>query len=98
MIHQLKIKENFYNAIKNEDKRFEIRKNDRGFKEGDRLALNKINEEGKETGESLLVRVDYILDDVDYCKDGYVVMSINLENIYEYGRIWPVKEAEHGTN
>lgn len=83
MIHQLKIKENFFDAIKFGDKRFEVRKNDRGFKTGDRLALNKIDEEGKETGESLLVRVDYILDDIEYCKDGYVVMSISLENIYE---------------
>ena len=76
MIHQLKIKEEYYRAIRDRKKRFEVRKNDRNFKCGDYLALNKVDETGTETGESLLVKVGYLLDNPDYCKEVFVIMDI----------------------
>lgn len=44
---------------------------------GDLLALNEYDLGKKEyTGNSCLVYIDYILNDNEYCKEGYVVMSI----------------------
>ena len=41
MIHELKILPEYYNAVKSGKKKFELRKGDRGFAEGDSLRLNK---------------------------------------------------------
>ena len=38
-VHKLKIESQYFNDILNNKKRFEIRKNDRGFKVGDRVHL-----------------------------------------------------------
>lgn len=77
MIHELKILPNYFNDVISGKKTFEIRKNDRLFCEGDLLALNEYNAETKGyTGNSCLVYIDYILNNPEYCKNGYVVMSI----------------------
>ena len=74
MIHSLKTKPEYYEAVQRCEKRFEVRKNDRDFRVCDYLALNEFD--GEYTGRSMLVRVTYILDDKEYCKDGYVIMNI----------------------
>ena len=77
MIHELKILPEYFQAVITGKKLFEVRKNDRPFKEGDLLALNEYNSlEHIYTGNSCLVYVDYILSDTEYCKGEYVVMSI----------------------
>lgn len=75
-IHELKIKHNFYRDILHGTKTFEVRKNDRGFKVGDFLALNEIDDQGQYTGCSGLVKVVYILDDEAYVKEGMVILGI----------------------
>lgn len=87
MIHELKILPEYFNDVLSGKKTFEIRKNDRPFKEGDLLALNEYDSENKAyTGASCLVYIDYILDNADYCKSGYVVMSIKPCGVYKIGR------------
>ena len=76
MIHSLKIKKEFFEPVDLGYKQFEIRLNDRDYREGDYLALNEIDDAGEYTRRSVLVYVDYILDNSDYCKEGYIVMSI----------------------
>jgi hypothetical protein len=77
MIHELKILPNFFADVISGKKTFEIRKFDRPFHKGDMLALNEYDAERKcYTGNSCLVYIDYILDDKEYCKQGYVVMAI----------------------
>lgn len=75
MIHALKILPNYFEDVISGRKTFEIRKNDRDYKVGDLLALNEWTGETY-TGRSCLVTVDYIIDDKDFCKEGYVIMSI----------------------
>jgi len=75
-VHELKIKSKFYRDILHGIKTFEVRKNDRGFKLGDFLALNEIDDEGQYTGCSVLVKVIYILDDEEYVKEGMVILGI----------------------
>ena len=86
MVHQLKIKEEYFEAIRLQNKNFEVRKNDRNFKAGDYLALNEVGDDGVETGCSMLVKVTYILDSPDYCKEGYVIMSIKYLQFFQAGR------------
>ncbi|MBQ0097361.1 MAG: DUF3850 domain-containing protein [Oscillospiraceae bacterium] len=74
MIHELKIKKKYFYDIIKGIKKFEVRKNDRNFKVGDYLALNEFEEDY--TGRSCLVKVIYLLDNPEYCKEGFVVMGI----------------------
>ena len=82
MIHQLKIQKKFFKEILSGNKTFEVRKKDRDFHVNDYLALNELEDPDKldsnsypETGRSILVLVDYILDDPEYCKEGYLIMG-----------------------
>ena len=50
MIHELKIQSEYFVAVNNKTKTFEIRKNDRDFKVGDKILLREIDSCGKYTG------------------------------------------------
>ncbi len=77
MIHELKIDPIFFEAVLDETKTFEIRKNDRPFAVGDFLALNELDDtRSKQTGRCCLVEVTYILEDEKYVKPGFVCMGI----------------------
>lgn len=78
MVHSLKIREEYFCAVNNGNKTFEVRKYDRDFRVGDCLALNEIDNNGEYTGRHLVVRITYILADKEYCKPGYVIMGLAL--------------------
>lgn len=76
MVHQLKTETKYFKAVKAGYKLFETRKNDRDFRVGDYLALNELSADGKKyTGDSILLKVLYILDDARFLRDGYVVLG-----------------------
>ena len=88
-IHELKILPEYYDAVRVGDKRFEIRKNDRNFKNGDVLRLKEWDGE-KYTGEEVYALVRYILTDWQAgLKDGYCIMSIDT------GMHYVPKSGEH---
>jgi hypothetical protein len=58
-------------------KRFELRKNDRGYERGDRLNLREWNQDTGYTGRELLVSVTWILKEGFGLPEGYCIMSIN---------------------
>ncbi|MGR5128040.1 DUF3850 domain-containing protein [Photobacterium swingsii] len=66
--HTLKIEPVYLNAIIDGKKTFEIRKNDRGFRVGDRVRL--ITDD-----RYLIIRIKYLTDYEQ--KDGYVVFSFD---------------------
>lgn len=76
--HVLKTHPEYFQAITDGTKRFEVRKNDRDFKVGDILELREYDPNTYTyTGEWTYVHVSYILDNPDFgVKPGYVVMSI----------------------
>ena len=77
MIHQLKQIDTYFEDVISGKKTFEIRLDDRHYKQGDYLALNEIAESGAYTGRSCVVYVDYILKDLPpLLPDGVVCMSI----------------------
>lgn len=83
MIHELKIHPDFFKAVISGKKTFEIRKNDRPFKEGDLLALNEYDGQYY-TGNSCLVYIDYIMNDTDYVEKDMVVMAIKPCSVFRH--------------
>ena len=73
--HDLKILPEYYLAVDNRIKTFEIRRNDRDYKVGDTLRLREYRD-GQYTGRMLYRTISYIIDDPAYCKDGFVVLGI----------------------
>lgn len=73
-IHSLKILPEYFEAVVQGYKTFEIRENDRDFKVGDRLSLHEYIPDKGYTGDYITVIVIYITDYAQ--QDGYVVMSI----------------------
>lgn len=85
MIHSLKTEKRFFEDVKSGKKNFEVRKNDRGYKVGDYLALNEWENDAF-TGLAMLVKVTYILDEGQFCKEGFVTMAIKPCQIVQPGR------------
>lgn len=77
MIHELKIKPEYFQAVWNGQKRAELRKDDRDYKVGDLLVLKEWDGE-KHTGSVVAVRVTHILRNCpEYgLADGYCILSI----------------------
>ena len=74
MIHELKIQSEYFVAVNNKTKTFEIRKNDRDFKVGDKILLREIDSCGRYTGRSAWRKIIYITDYAQ--QENYVVMAI----------------------
>lgn len=72
-IHELKILPEYFTAVTSGIKRFEIRKNDRGYNVGDILRLNEY-EKGKYTGNVHVVEITYITDYAQ--QNNFVVLGI----------------------
>lgn len=84
MVHELKIEPNFYEQIKNGDKPFEVRKDDRHYSVGDILALNELDETHTGyTGRSMLVTVTSVLRDERFLQKGYVAMGIKRAGVMD---------------
>ncbi|MBQ8893419.1 MAG: DUF3850 domain-containing protein [Clostridia bacterium] len=90
-IHEIKCLPEVFELVVDGKKKFEIRKDDRGYKEGDFLAMNEYDGE-RYTGRSVLLMVDYILDpnDVASCVPGYVVLSVRLVPVMPHGQGGPI--------
>lgn len=84
MIHALKTNKEYFKAAAAETKKFEIRKNDRPFSTGDYVALNEWDGE-KYTGRCMLCKILYILNDEEYCKEGYITMALEPYAIKKRG-------------
>lgn len=77
MIHELKILPQYYRAVLERRKTFEVRKNDRNFQVGDSVCLREYDPLFEQyTGRIWYGDITYILDSPLYCKRGYVIMSI----------------------
>ena len=77
--HELKIFPEYLEAILDETKTFEVRKNDRNYKVNDILMLKEWNKDKGYTGRWITVKICYILDNPDYCKDGFIILGIKLD-------------------
>lgn len=81
--HELKVAPPYIHAISSGEKKFEVRRDDRGFQRGDVLWLREYNAKkigsSRYTGNEEYVRVDWILTGGQFgIEPGYVVMSISV--------------------
>ena len=75
--HYLKTRPEYFRAIEKGIKNFEVRFNDRGFKVYDILHLQEWCG-GEYTGRLIEAEVTYVLDNPEFCKEGFVVMAIRI--------------------
>ena len=76
--HELKILPEYFLEVVNGNKTFEVRHNDRDFQIGDYVTLKEYNGETNEyTGRLINVKITYILDNPNYCKEGFVIFSFD---------------------
>ena len=94
MIHKLKTHPEYFEAVLQGRKNFEIRQNDRNFKVGDWLELHEYDPKTNEyTARVILTRVSYMTDFAQ--QPGFVVMAIKEPKLCENPRrIWEKNENE----
>mgnify|MGYP001042358000 CR=1 FL=1 len=76
MQHRLKIDEEYFSAVIRGKKKFEIRFNDRGYKIGDAIILQEIDDDGLFTGRKITGIITYITNYKQ--KDGYIVFGFEI--------------------
>lgn len=75
-VHNLKTRPQYFKDIVRGVKKFEVRNNDRKFKVGDLMVLEEYDSAGiGYTGKFINTEITYVLDDPEYCKQGYVVLG-----------------------
>jgi len=78
-IHFLKTVQPYFDLVGSKAKKFEVRFNDRNYCSKDILILAEFDAMNQRySGIYSLVTVDYVLNDKDFCKRGFVIMSITL--------------------
>ena len=65
-----------FKILKAEKRTSELRFNDRDFKVYDMLYLQEFIPPSTYTGREIRKEVTYVLDNPDYCKEGYVVLGL----------------------
>jgi hypothetical protein len=78
-VHELKSWPRFYRPVDARLKTYEVRRDDRGFKVGDRLWLREWDPDEKEyTGDSLVAQITHILTAHEGLTKGFVCMAITV--------------------
>ncbi len=95
MIHALKTTRGYFEDSAAGIKSFEVRKNDRPYSLGDYVALNEVSG-GEYTGRCTLHKIVYILHDIEYCKDGYVILGLKPCAIRTHGELIESIRSESG--
>ena len=75
--HELKIVASDYEDIVSGKKSFELRKNDRGYKQGDNLKMLEFKD-GKHTGRTIDADIIYMLEDYTGLTEGYCILGIRV--------------------
>lgn len=75
--HSIRLAAMHFEDVASGKKTFELRKNDRGYKEGDILELMEFTD-GRNTGRSIKALVTYMLEEYTGLEDGYCIMGIKV--------------------
>ena len=78
-IHEIKIAGMYYEDVVSGKKSFELRKNDRGYKQGDKLIMLEFKD-GKYTGRIVNADIVYMLEDYTGLAEGYCILGIQVTN------------------
>lgn len=75
--HNIRLASMYFDDVASGKKPFELRKNDRGYREGDTLELMEFDN-GRYTGRMIRAVVTYLLEDYTGLTDGYCIMGIKV--------------------
>lgn len=76
-VHELKTWPEYFTALRQGKKTFEVRLNDRGFEEDDVLVLREYDPQTQAySGEFVVREVCYVMDNPEFVKPGFVVMGL----------------------
>lgn len=75
--HQIKLVAEFFDDAAAGRKSFELRKNDRNYKEGDMLEMEEIKD-GKKTGRKCSKRIVYMMENFEGLENGYCILGCEL--------------------
>lgn len=75
--HQIKLVAEFFDDAAAGRKSFELRKNDRNYKEGDVLEMEEVKD-GKKTGRKCSKRIVYMMENFEGLEDGYCILGCEL--------------------
>lgn len=75
--HQIKLGAEFFDDAAAGRKSFELRKNDRNYKEGDMLEMEEIKD-GKKTGRKCSKRIVYMMENFEGLENGYCILGCEL--------------------
>ena len=75
--HELKIVASDYKDVISGKKSFELRKNDRRYKQGDSLKMLEFKD-GKHTGRTIDADIIYMLEDYTGLTEGYCILGIRV--------------------
>ena len=74
--HPLKIIKEYFDLQLKGKKNWEIRKNDRDFKEGDFIMMSLVDGNGELTSSYIHLKIDYVYKGNEYgLKEGYCILS-----------------------
>lgn len=76
-VHTVKIAKMYYEDVKSGKKSFELRKNDREYKQGDILRMLEYAE-GEWTGREMIAEVTYLMKDYAGLEEGYCIMALKV--------------------
>ena len=76
-VHQIRLAKTYFDDVANGIKTFELRKNDRGYKQGDSLKMLEFKD-GKHTGRTIDVDIIYMLEDYTGLTEGYCILGIRV--------------------
>ena len=75
--HQIKLEAEFFDDALSGRKSFELRKNDRNYKEGDVLEMEEVKD-GKKIGRKCSKRIVYMMENFEGLEDGYCILGCEL--------------------
>lgn len=86
-VHDVKLGTTFFDDVKTGRKTFELRKNDRGYKEGDTIVLHEYKD-GTTTGRTITKKIVYMLEDFTGLEDGYCILGLGeaAETLQEHDK------------
>jgi len=89
MTHELKVHSQFWQAIRNGSKPFDVRINDRKFNVGDTCRLREYDPSFGYKGDYYELRITYIMAHEDFplgVQRGYVVLGFGLHPMQDDGK------------
>ena len=75
-VHDVKLGTSFFEDVRVGRKNFELRKNDRNYKEGDLIVMHEYKD-GAETGRSITKKIGYMLENFAGLKEGYCILGLS---------------------